>query len=66
MEFHFKLLDLIKVKHSIGVEMQKLNVAFILTLIGKSWTIHPEFFSKISVFRGITQTDFWKIHPVFF
>jgi len=23
-------------------------------------------FSKISVFRGVTQTDFWKTHPVFF
>ena len=23
-------------------------------------------FSEISVFRGVTQTDFWKTHPVFF
>ena len=23
-------------------------------------------FPEISVFRGVTQTDFWKTHPVFF
>ena len=23
-------------------------------------------FSEISVFRGVTQTDFWKTHPVLF
>ena len=23
-------------------------------------------FSEISVYRGVTQTDFWKTHPVFF
>ena len=37
-----------------------------LTLIGKSWKTHPEFFSEISVFRGVTQTDFWKTHPSIF
>ena len=32
------------------------------TLVGKSWKTHPE----ISVFWSVTQTDFWKTHPVFF
>ena len=31
-------------------------------LIGKSWKTHPKF-SVISVFRVISWTDSWKIHP---
>jgi len=37
-----------------------------LTLISKSWKTHPEIFPEISVFRDVTETDFWKTHPVFF
>ena len=35
-----------------------------LTLIGKSWKTHPQFYPKFQ-FSGAGQTDFWKTHPVF-
>jgi len=36
-----------------------------LTLIGKSWKTRPLFFRNLN-FRGISGTDFWKIHPSIF
>ena len=31
---------------------------------GKSWKTHP-YFSNTSVFRGMTKTNFWKMHSLF-
>ena len=36
-----------------------------ISLLGKSWETHPEFFRNFS-FPGLTQMDFWKTHPSIF
>ena len=50
-----------------GLELGISRIASIRSL--NPWQIlenSSRNFPEISVFRGVTQTDFWKTHPVFF
>ena len=35
-----------------------------LTLIGKSWNTHPEFFLKFSISRSSHRPFYWKTYPL--
>ena len=42
------------------------GITVILTLIGKSWKTHPEFFLKFSFSGSSHRPFYWKTHPIFF